>query len=203
MLINEFPPNLQRVITRHEMAKDQILFQQGELTQAIYWVEFGRLKLVSFTEQQVVTYYSVETGESFAETALYFETYGYTAIAEQPSRVIAIPKQIFLETLRQSLELSEQYRSHLTHRFFTVTQFLELRSIRSARNRLLRYLTQRRPQGQATVTLDKPLNAIADELALLPESLSRLLAQLQADGVITRKKRSITFSQEWLENVTE
>ncbi len=107
LTIEEFPPDLQSAITDYELAKDQILFQQGEPTQAIFWVESGRLKLVSFTDQQMINHYSVSAGESFAETALYFETYACTAIAEQPSRVIAIPKQVFVEALRQSPNLSE------------------------------------------------------------------------------------------------
>lgn len=203
MIVKELPPALRNAATYRELAKDQILLQQGEPAQAIYWVDSGRLKLVSFTEQQMVTHYSVEAGESFAETAIDSDTYGCTVIAEQPSRVIVIPKRSFLEALRQSSEFSEQYRSHLTQRFSILKQLLELRSIRSARDRLLHYLMQRRPQGETTITLEQPLKVIASELALLPESLSRLLAQLQTDGIITRKKRSISFSQEWLEDVAD
>ena len=66
---------------------------------------------------------------------------------------------------------------------------------------LLHYLMRRRTPGQLTVVLDRALRAIASELALTPEALSRLLSRLQTEGIITRKKRSITFAEEWLEDI--
>lgn len=198
---HELPVDLKTVSTPHEVARDQLLFQQGEPTQAIFWVESGRIKLVSFTDQHMITHYSVGAGESFAETALYFDTYACTAIAEQPSRVLSIPKQIFLKALRHSPGLSEQYLVHLTHRFSAVKQLLELRSIRSARDRLLCYLYHQRQPGQAIVPLNQSLKSLATELGLTPEVLSRTLAQLETEKVLSRKKGSIQFSEKWLNSL--
>ncbi|MBD2465233.1 Crp/Fnr family transcriptional regulator [Oscillatoria sp. FACHB-1407] len=198
LMINELPPVLRRALTYHNLSKNQLLFQQGEPAQAIFWVESGRIKLLSFTDQQIITHYLVNVGESFAEASLYFETYACTAIAEQPSRIMAIPKQMFLETLRQSPSLSEQYLAHLTHRFATVKRLLELRSIRSARERLLHYLYQQRQPGQLTVPLTQPLKTLAIELGLSPEVLSRTFAQLESEEVLSRKKGSVLFNEAWL-----
>ena len=197
LTFDAFPDRLKDVMTEHELAVDQILFQQGESTHSIFWVGSGQLKLVSFTEQQMITHYFVEAGESFAETALHFETYGCTAIATQPSRIIAIPKPIFLDAVRQSPALCEQYVAHLTQRFSVVKRFLELRSIRSARDRLLQYLSYQRQPNQLTVSLRRSLKSLAAELGLSPEVLSRTFAQLESDGVLSRKKGSVTFSDEW------
>jgi CRP-like cAMP-binding protein len=108
---------------------------------------------------------------------------------------------MFLEALRQSPSLSEQYLAHLTQRFATVKRLLEMRSIRSARDRLLHYLYQQRQPGQLTVALQGSFKDLAIELGLTPESLSRTFAQLQAEKVLKRRKRSITFSEEWLADV--
>ena len=91
----------------------------------------------------------------------------------------------------------------MTHRFYAVKSLLELRSITSARDRLLHYLIGRLDPGQQTVTLDKPLKAVASELALTPEALSRLLSRLESEGAITRQRRLITFSPEWLEDIAK
>jgi len=53
--ISELPPPLTTGVTQHDLVKGQILFQQGEAAQAIYWVKSGRVKLISFTEQQMIT----------------------------------------------------------------------------------------------------------------------------------------------------
>lgn len=198
LTISGLPPMLKTALTQHDLAKDQILFQQGEATQAIFWVKSGRVKLVSFTDQQMITHYSVDVGESFAETALYFDTYACTAIAEQPSQVIAIPKQVFLEALRQCPSLSGQYLAHLTHRFAAVKRLLEIRSIRSARDRLLHYFSRQRQPGQLIVPLQQSLKTFAIELGLSPETLSRTFAQLELEGILTHKKGSVIFNEKWL-----
>lgn len=201
LTLTDLPSHLQQTATRRNLAAGQILFQQGDPTASIFWVESGRLKLVSFTEQQMITHYTVGSGESFAETALNFETYGCTAIAVQPSKVVGIPKQDFLDALRRSPTLSETYTLHLTQRFAAVKQLLELRSIRSARDRLLHYLNQHRQPGQSTVPLNFSLKALATELGLAPEVLSRTFKQLEADQILSRKKGSITFRDEWLNHL--
>lgn len=203
LTLDHLPDSLQARLTRRPLSAGEILLQQGEAANYLYWVASGRIRLVSFVNQQMVTHYFVETGELLGESALYIPHYGCTAIAETASEVIPIPVGDFAAALKQNQVLFETYLAQLTHRFYAVKSLLELRSINSARDRLLHYLMNLRLPGQDTVILTKPLRAIASELALTPEGLSRLLSRLQTEGVITRKKRSITFSQEWLEDIAD
>lgn len=196
--ITDLPPELQQCVIAQDLTAGQILFQQGDPAKYMFCVESGRLKLVSFTEQQMITFYTVGADESFAETALNTETYSCTAMAEQPSRVLAIPKHDFLEALQQSSKLCKQYVCHLTQRFEAVKQLLELRSIRSARDRLLHYLTQQRQPGQSTIPLTTSLKVLATNLGLSPEALSRTFSQLESEQILSRKKGSVTFLAEWL-----
>jgi CRP/FNR family transcriptional regulator, dissimilatory nitrate respiration regulator len=199
----ELPPNLQRRLRSHRLSPGQILVQQGDPAEYLFWVATGQIRLVSYLQQQMITYYFAETGELFEESALHFDTYGCTAIAETAAHVTAIPRAAFVDALRHSPELMERYLVSLTYRFQSLKALLELRGIYSARDRFLHYLRQRRRPGQTTIVVDKPLKLIASELALTPESLSRTLASLEADGLIRRKKRSITFLQKGLDSVTE
>lgn len=196
--IAELPSELQQRIITRELTTGQILFQQGDPTEYMFWVESGRLKLVSFTEQQMITYYTVGAGESCTETALNIEAYSCTVIAEQPSRVLAIPKHDFLEALQQSSNLCQQYVCQLTQRFESIKQLLELRSIRSARNRLLHYLTQQRQPGQVTIPLTTSLKVLAANLGMSPEALSRTFSQLESEQIVSRKKGSVTLLADWL-----
>lgn len=199
----DLPPPLRQSAQSYQLSSGQILIQQGEAAQHLFWVATGQLRLVSFINQQMITHYFVEAGDLFGERALHFTDYSCTAIAEVPSEVIAIPKTEFALALRQSPQFSERYLASLAHRFYSLKSLLELRSINSGRDRILHYLLQNRNPEDTVVTLDKPLKAVASELALTPEGLSRLLSRLQAEGIISRKKRSITFSQEWLEEIAE
>ncbi|MGF1569197.1 MAG: Crp/Fnr family transcriptional regulator [Nodosilinea sp.] len=199
----DLPPDLQKRLRSHRLSPGQILVQQGEPAEYLFWVDTGQIRLASFLQQQMITYYFAEAGELFEESALHHDTYGCTAIAETAASVIAIPRAAFADALRRSPELTERYLVSLTHRFQSIKALLELRGIYSARDRLLHYLMQRRRPGQTTVTVNKPMKVIASELALTPESLSRTLSSLQAEGLISRKKRAITFSATGPNNVTK
>ena len=191
----QLPSNLQQQLTYRRLTTGQILFQQGEQAQSVFILESGQLRVVSFTDQKIINHYFVKVSENFAEIALFSETYTYTAMADIPSRVIVIPKSAFLEALHNSTELSMLFMKQFAHRLKAIQTLLELRSIRSARERIMYYLQLNLQPNQTTVTLEKSLKDIATELGLVPEVLSRNLALLQEEGVITRKKRSITFNE--------
>ncbi|MEL6553852.1 MAG: Crp/Fnr family transcriptional regulator [Cyanobacteria bacterium J06621_11] len=199
----DLPAEIRQARSPKTLAKGEILLQQGRAAKFIYFVIHGQMRLVSFVEQQMVTHYFVDANELLGESALYIPTYGCTAIAEKPSQVVAVPVDEFAAALKKQPHLSERYLAHLTHRFANVKSLLELRSINSSRVRLLRYLMPRLAPGQYTLTLDKPLRAVASELSLSPEALSRTLSRLESEGAITRRRRMITFSSEWLEDVAE
>lgn len=196
--IEQLPPRLQQTLTYQTLAAGQILFQQHESTQAVFIVESGQIRLVSFSEQRIITHYFAQAGESFAETALFSDTYACTALAVQPSRVAAINKELFRQALRDSPDLANVYMTQLTRRFETVKTLLELRSIRSARERLLQYLTHQMEPSSRTTVLQRPLKDLAAELGLSAEALSRTLSRLQKEGAITRRQRSITLNEDWL-----
>ena len=198
IMITELPTELQQRITKQELTTGQILFQEGDSADFMYWVESGQLKLISFTDQQMITHYIAEAGQSFAETAPHVNSYSCTAIADQPSRILAIPKRDFLEVLRSTPSLCERYVRHLTQRFEAIKQLLELRTIRSTRDRLLHYLLKQRQIGQATVPLMSPLKVLAANLGMSPEVLSRAFRQLESEQVLSRKKGSVTFLADWL-----
>lgn len=199
----DFPSDLQEKMLQQDLTSGEILYQQGEDAKSLYWLVSGQMRLVSFVNDQMVTHYFVEAGELLAESALSIPTYGCTAIAESPSKLMALPVDAFAQALKDCPGLSKRYLSHLTHRFYNVKALLELRSIHSARDRILHYLVNRLMPDQTALTLDKPLRAIASELAITPEALSRILSRLQFEGIMTRKRRHITFSQTWLEDMAD
>lgn len=180
------------------LASGEILFQQGEPAKNIFWLESGRVKLVNFAEPQMVFHYWVNGEELFGETVLFEPTYGCTAIATQSSTVIPMDKHEFLAALSKSQDLNDQYLAHLTKRFSDVKKLLTLRSIRSARDRLLHALSGQLVAGENTVSLLTSLKELAFELGISPEALSRAFAQIESEGIIQRKKGRIIFADAWL-----
>ncbi|MEM8778017.1 MAG: Crp/Fnr family transcriptional regulator [Cyanobacteria bacterium P01_G01_bin.49] len=197
LTFERLPAELKDQAIYREIAAKQMLVQQGETTDSIYFLLSGQIRLVTFTEEQMINHYFVLTGESFGEIALFSETYACSAIADIPSRIAAIDKELFRQALEDDSTLATVYMNQLTYRYKTVKTLLELRSIRSARERLLQYLTRQKEPNNHTVVLQRPLKDLAIELGLSAEALYRNLSRLQSEGVITRKQRSITLNEDW------
>ncbi len=192
--LNQLPPELQAIATIKDLATGHILFAQHEEAEAIFILVSGRIRLIHYTEDgQQIHHYSVKAGESFAEVALFNEVYGCTAIANASSQVLALPKQPFLIALRQHPDLAETFMERLAYRLHESKILLELRSIRSAQKRVLRYLQLNVQTDDITVTLDRPLKEIAEDLGLTPESLSRALKNLHREGIVDRMQRKVTL----------
>lgn len=120
------------------------------------------------------------------------------AIADVPSRLAVIDKEDFRQALSNYPDLANLYMNQLTYRFKSIKTLLDLRSIRSARERLLQYLMLQVEPSSRTLVLQRPLKDLAIELGLSAEALSRSLSRLQEEGVITRRQRSITLNEDWL-----
>lgn len=198
LVFEQLPAEIRNRATYQDVGAKQIIFQQGETADSIYFLLNGQVKLVSFTEERIINHYFVSAGESFAEPALFADAYFCTAIADLPSSLAKIDKNLFRQAIANMPDIANVYMSQLTARFQTVKTLLELRSIRSARERILQYLIRQVEPNNRTIILQRSLKSLAIELGLSSEALSRTLSRLQTEGIISRKQRSITLNEDWL-----
>jgi CRP-like cAMP-binding protein len=191
---DSLPPALQAATTYRDLTAGQVVFRQDEQALAIFIVERGRVRLDRYTKEGKTTVFQVaRLGESFAESALFLDVHSCDALAEVPSRVIIYPKQPLLSALRNCPDLAEDFLERLVRKSQSLKAPLELRSIRSARNRVLHYLLVEAQPGETTVNFDRPLKDVAGDLGLTPEVLYRTLARLEREGMITRTNQQITL----------
>ena len=101
-----------------------------------------------------------------------------------------------MDAIAELPDLAHIYMRQLSARFHTVKTLLELRSIRSARERILQYLIRQTEPNNRTIVLQRSLKNLAIELGLSSEALSRTLSRLHTEGVISRKQRSITLNKD-------
>lgn len=192
--IDQLPAALQAVTTCNQLSKGQVLFHRDEASQMIYAVKTGQIRLLHYTKSgQSISHYAVHPGEICGEVSLFLETYSCTAIAEKSTQMLIFPKQSFLDVMQQSPEFSTAFIMQLTHRLHSTKMMVEIRSIRSAQERVLHYLRSILPLENDTVVLEQSLKDIAADLSISPEALSRTLTQLTSDGAIIRQKRKITL----------
>jgi CRP/FNR family transcriptional regulator, dissimilatory nitrate respiration regulator len=186
---------LREVMLFRNLLPGQVLYRQGDRARSVFVLESGQVRIVRrSSESKAILLRLVTPGESFGTTALFSEVYGNEAMAEVPARIHVYPKQALWETLRQRPDVAASFVGSLARQINTLEDRLELRSISSARERIIRYLSSHAQFGKRVVNFDKPLKDIASDLGLSREVLYRTLAQLEREGVITRTRRQIILS---------
>ncbi len=189
---SSLPLKLRDGASYQNLVAGQILFHYRDPAKYIFALEIGRIRLVSYTcEGNLVIFQIVRALESFAESALFRELYDCNAIVEIPSRVICYPKTIIWELLQDNIELALSLLQRCSRKSQSLKKLLELRSIRSARERLLQYLLLIATPGKTRIFFDRSYKDIANELGLSSETLYRNLSELEKSGIISRQGRKI------------
>src|SRR5437899_5996624 len=88
-------------LRRRSLARNELLFRQGDKVTAIYFIEEGRLRLERRTfDGRLLFLGTTPAGEFFVEAALFSDTFHCDAVATEPSRVRVYPKAMVLNSLR-------------------------------------------------------------------------------------------------------
>src|SRR5258706_3302697 len=91
----------QLALERRSLARNEVLFRQGDKVTAIYFVEDGRLRLERRTfDGRLLTLGATPAGEFFVAAALFADNYHCDAPATEPSRIPGYPKAPGLNALR-------------------------------------------------------------------------------------------------------
>lgn len=193
--IESLPSELQSVVTVRKLVSEQKLFWQGSPASSLFVVQSGRFKVIRFSHpNHSILLNLAKPGDCIGETALFSEVYSCTAISEITSEVIVYPKDLLLSSFTCYPALFKSLTEMLVKTNHYLKFRLELQNIRSAHQRLLKYLHYlAQSSNSKVVTFDRPLKEIATELGLTPETLSRALSRLEAEELIIRSKNSITL----------
>ena len=176
---------------RH-LASGEALFRQGEPAHHIFRIETGRVQMLRYTAAGTcVAIHTGRPGELFAEGALFAEVYGCDALAKGGAAVVrAAPKAVMLEQMREDPSLLLSLSARLARQLHDARTLLELRGIRSARERVYTHLRLLADETGA-VRLGAPFVEIAGDLGLSHEAYYRALAALARDGAIERQGRAV------------
>lgn len=173
------------------------VFQQGDPASHIYQVLRGRIRLVRYTgDGQCCTLFFAEAGQLFAEAALFAEQYHCAALADTESVVIGFAKKLLLAALLEHPDSALGYIALLSRQVRELRTLLELRTIHSARERVLQYLLLHAEPGAGNVVpIPFSLKDVAQTLGLAHETLYRTLATLEKEGRIARGPASIILKK--------
>jgi CRP/FNR family transcriptional regulator len=177
------------------LAKGDYLFREGEPSQGFYLVQSGAVnvhRVNAAGKEQVIHVFRV--GESFAEASLASPT-GYPADARAvlPSTVLLIPKAPILELLGRRPDLALRMLGSMGAHLRVLVGMLDDLTLKDVETRLLNWLVKHaRGAPGGVIRLSGTKRVLAAELGTSSETLSRTLAKLRQQKLITVAGPAIT-----------
>jgi CRP/FNR family transcriptional regulator, dissimilatory nitrate respiration regulator len=180
------------------LEKGAYLFPEGDPALGFYVVQRGAVNVhrVSATgKEQVIHVF--RTGDSFAEVALASES-GYPADARavESSQVLLVRKSGILALLQRQPQLALRMLGSMSSHLRVLVGQLEDLTLRDVETRLANWLVKRCPNPisdqPASIELTMTKRALAAELGTVSETLSRTLAKLREQKLISVKAKIVT-----------
>jgi CRP-like cAMP-binding protein len=177
-------------IHARDLPAGQTLFSQDDEATSFFLLEHGAVALyrVSAEGQEKVMRF-IQPGQTFAESVMFMadSRYPVHARATQASRVLAIDAAAYLKIMEASFATCRSVLARMTERIQAHWDEIEALSLQNSRYRIVHYLLGLAPataSGDVTITLPARKALIAAQLAVTPETLSRILHALAEDRLI-------------------
>jgi len=172
--------------------KGEILFHQDDAVVSVYVVRRGRIKLIRNTEDgNPVVLQLAMAGDVIAEASLFSDLYHCSAITDSPTAELScFDRHGLLTALKQDSGAAMNIMKLFAHRIHKLRALLEIRNIRSARQRIYAWLQLEANSGHE-IALKMAYKDMAYQLGLAHETFYRSLKQLEEDGRLIRKKHII------------
>lgn len=190
--------NIAEITATRALAKGDYLFHEGQTSEGFYIVQRGAInvhRVNAAGKEQVIHVF--RSGESFAEASV-ASAGGYPADARalEPSQVLLVGRGGFLALVGRQPELALRMLSSMSLHLRTLVSQLEDLTLKDVETRLANWLIKRcpDPEGETPIPIELTVTkrVLAAELGTVSETLSRTLAKLREQKLLTVRAKTIT-----------
>jgi CRP/FNR family transcriptional regulator len=177
---------VQQFALRKDFRKGQIAFNEGDVSRGFYVIASGAVKIFRVSpDGRERILHIVETGETFAEAAMFMETYPATAEALSATTVIFIEKNGFKQLLVRDPKLSFKIMGTLVRWLAVFRNALTDLTLKEVPARFASYVLSLQPEQNRNIKISISKTTIAQMIGTTKETFSRLLARLARGRVLT------------------
>lgn len=185
--------------------KGEYLFREGDRSEGFYVVQKGAInvhRVSAARKEQVIHVF--RPIESFAEATLATEAgYPADARATEPTTVLLVPKNDFVDLLRRRPELGLRMLGSMSQHLRVIVGLLDDLTLKDMETRLANWLLKQCPCGVSAgpieIKLDRTKRVLAAEMGTTSETLSRTLAKfrdqkflrVKGDIIVVTKPREL------------
>ncbi len=181
------------------LTKGDLVFRQGDPCDAFYMVVTGQIKLfITAPNGQEKVIELISPGSSFGEALMFLEKpFIVSAQALADSLLIRVGRQAVVQEVERDPRFCTRMLAGMARRLHGLVMDVEGYSLHSGMQRLIGYLlrgvTEKQRASQAVVTVSLPVSkaTLASRLSLTPEYFSRVLHELESEGLIQIDKRDV------------
>jgi CRP-like cAMP-binding protein len=177
-----------------KLKSGEALFRLGDKITGFCEVVAGRVRLsrVDRSGREVILYVA-GPAETIAEASLFAAVYHCDAIASTDALLRIYPKAAVLAAFDKDPKSAQAFTATLARQVMNLRTRIEQSNIRSARERVRRFLSVNAGADGRSVSVAGTLKDLAAELGLTHEALYRTLAARERGGEIKRSKGKIAL----------
>jgi len=186
---------LSRICLDQRYRKGQELFSEGSSAKGFYLAVSGKFKIYKLSlegKEQILHIFG--GGEIFGEVPAFTGgNYPANAQAIEPGRALFFPRTSFLDLIGREPAIAVNLLGILSQRLRRFTHMIEDLSLKEVPGRLAAYLIylSERSGSVRDLDLDITKTQLASLLGTIPETLSRILAKMAQQGIISVEGRTI------------
>ena len=185
------------------LARGEEVFQHGEPCAEFHIIVDGQVKLFALSPQgQEKIIEIVGPGGSFGEAFMFLEQpYRVNAQTLTEALLLAVPRRMVVDEIKSNADFALRMLAGLSMRLHSLIGDVQAYALQNGAERvigyLLRGLEKTGPADSAdkavSITLPVSKATIASRLSMTPEYFSRVLHELESQGLIVIDRREITI----------
>lgn len=176
--------------------KDEIVALAGEEVKDLLVVLTGTVRgeMIDYSGK-TVKIEDIEAPKPLAAAFLFGKEnrFPVTVSANVPAKILAIPVPEFLKILQLNTRVLRNYLNSISSRAQFLSQKLNFLSFKTIREKVAHFLLQRAGDRFHSFELNSTQQQLADLFGVTRPSLARVLGEMQAEGLITIEKKTVTL----------
>lgn len=178
------------------LPKDSFLFMEGDQALFYFQIKTGKIKMVNHSDEgkEFVQGY-FEDGQSFGEPPLFKSSdYPASAFAAKDTELYKLPKDKFLDLLKEHFDIHLQLTAKLAHRLMYKAMMMKEISSHDPEHRILSFIDYIKKESQSEdipYTVNLTRQQMADLLGIRVETIIRSVKNLVDKGELSIVARKI------------
>ncbi|MDR0478380.1 MAG: Crp/Fnr family transcriptional regulator [Burkholderiaceae bacterium] len=186
-----------------QLARGEDVFHIGDPCTEFHIVISGQIKLFGLSPQgreKIIEI--VGPGSSFGEAIMFLDRpYHVNAQALVETLLLSVSCRVVISEIKSDPDFAMRMLAGLSHRLHSLTSDVQAYALQSGAERVIGYLLRGLPEMWPNGGPEKPVSitlpvskaAIASRLSMTPEYFSRVLHELESQGLIVIDRREITI----------